>query len=77
MLCDFHGMSQLVRDPTRGDYLLDLSISHIVGAKVEVSSYVADHKAVLTKLPVIEIKEEFMSQKDKIEFSKESFKKIK
>ena len=63
MLCDFHGMSQLVREPTRGDYLLDLSISDVVGAKVEVLAYVADHKAILTKLPVPEIKEEFMERK--------------
>jgi len=63
MLCDFHGMSQLVREPTRGDYLLDLCISDIVGAKVEVLPYVADHKAILTKLPVPEIKEEFMERK--------------
>ena len=56
MLCDFHGLVQLVHEPTRKEYLLDLAIT-IVGASVSVLPYIADHKAIQVKLPIPEVKE--------------------
>jgi len=58
-LCDFHGFAQLVKEPTRQEYLLDLAISDIAGAKASVLSYIADHKAVRIDVPIPVIKEVF------------------
>ena len=41
--CDFHGLQQLVREPTRNEYLLDLVISDIPGVNVSVLPRIADH----------------------------------
>ena len=59
MLCDFHGVAQLVKEPTRQEYLLDLAISNIAGAKASVLTYIADHKAVRIDVPIPVIKEVF------------------
>jgi len=56
-LCEFHGMNQLVREPTRKEYLLDLVCTDIFRATVAVLPLIADHKSVLTKLPLPEILE--------------------
>ena len=56
-LCDYYGLSQLVREPTRNDYLLDLVCTDIPKARVSVLPKIADHKAVLTKLPFPEVLE--------------------
>ena len=50
--CDFHGMTQLVREPTRGEYLLDLACTDIHNSTASVHPVIADHKAVLIKLPL-------------------------
>ena len=63
VLCDFHGLSQIVREPTRKEYLLDLAITDIVGAKAEPIAYIADHKSIQMKLPIPEIKEIFVERK--------------
>ena len=55
--CNFHGLLQIVRQPTRNDYLLDLVITDIGGAKADVLSYIADHKGVLVKLPLTAVSE--------------------
>ena len=55
--CDFHGMSQLVREPTRKEYLLDLALTDICKSSVSVHPYIADHKDILIKLPFPEILE--------------------
>ena len=49
---DFHGMMQLVREPTRGDYLLDLACTDIHNSTASIHPVIADHKAVLIKLPL-------------------------
>ena len=41
--CDFHGLTQLVRESTRGDYLLDLIITDIASSSVKVLPVIADH----------------------------------
>ena len=50
--CDFHGLQQLVREPTREEYLLDLVCTDVCGSSVKVLPKIADHKAVLAKLPL-------------------------
>ena len=46
-----YGLHQLVKEPTRNEYLLDLLLTDIAGAKVKVGSYVADHKHLLVQIP--------------------------
>ena len=45
--CNFR---QMVRSPTRGEYLLDLVLSDLEGLKCEVIPVVADHRLVHTKM---------------------------
>ena len=59
--CDFHGLFQLVKEPTRNEYLLDLAITDMVGSSASVLSKIADHQAVLVKLPIPEVKEVAMT----------------
>ena len=54
-LCDRYGFRQLVREPTRNAYLLDLFITDLPGCESEVLPAIADHRAVLTKLPLPKI----------------------
>ena len=61
IFCDFHGLFQIVKEPTRNDYLLDLAITDIVGAKVHVLPQIADHNAVKIVLPYPDIKEETLT----------------
>ena len=56
-VCEFYGLFQLVREPTREDYLLDLVLTNISPCTVSVLPAIADHKSVLTKLPVPEVLE--------------------
>ena len=55
--CDFHGLFQIVREPTRKNYLLDLAITDIPKSTADVLSLIADHSAVLAKLPIPEVLE--------------------
>ena len=50
-------MSQLVREPTRNEYLLDLIITDICKCSVSVLSCLDDHNALLVKLPIPEVLE--------------------
>ena len=56
-LCDFHGLSQIVREPTREQYLLDLAICDLVGATATVLPKIADHKGVRVDVPMPVINE--------------------
>ena len=56
-ICDFFGIFQAVREPTRNEYLLDLILTNIQGISVKVMPYIADHKGILCKLPFREILE--------------------
>jgi len=51
-LCEYHGMNQLVREPTRNEYLLDLVCTDIYKTTVKVLPMIADHRSVLAKLPL-------------------------
>ena len=55
--CDFHGFFQIVREPTRKEYLLDLAITDIPKSTATVLPLIADHNAVLVKLPLPEVLE--------------------
>lgn len=52
VLCDSYGLTQMVREPTREQYLLHLFISDLPECKVSVSSSIADHKIVLADVPM-------------------------
>ena len=54
-VCDNLGLLQLTREPTRQQYLLDLVLSDVAGARAKVGPYIADHKMVLRYFPVPEI----------------------
>ena len=48
---------QIVREPTRKEYLLDLAITDIHKATASVLPCIADHNAILVKLPLPEVLE--------------------
>ena len=50
-------MTQLVREPTRENYLLDLAYTDIQKSSAKVLPLLADHKGVLITLPLIVILE--------------------
>ena len=49
-ICLRNGLRQLVRVPTRGEYLLDLAITDIESASVYVASKIADRAIVIARL---------------------------
>ena len=49
-ICLKNGLRQMVREPTRDGYLLDLGIADIESASASVSSKLADHSIVTTRL---------------------------
>ena len=55
--CDFHGFFQIVREPTRKEYLLDLAITDIPKSTATVLPLIAGHNVVLVKLPLPEVLE--------------------
>ena len=59
-----YGLHQLVKEPTRNEYLLDLLLTDIAGAKVKVGSYVADHKYLLAQIPAPEISQTMIKRKE-------------
>jgi len=50
-VCDNYGLRQLVSEPTRGDYLLDLCLSTSADVQAQVKSKIADHACILAKVP--------------------------
>ena len=57
VLCDTYGLLQLVKEPTREQYLLDLFLSDLPGIRMKVLSAIADHKAILAHVPLPEVTE--------------------
>ena len=49
--CDGQGLRQLVSQPTRGDYLLDLVLSSNANVQVSVEGKIADHACLHIKVP--------------------------
>jgi len=68
IFCDFYGMNQLVKEPTRhdapsgNDYLLDLVLTDIPSCSITMVPYIADHKGVMTTLPLPEVLESIVSR---------------
>ena len=54
IVCDNLGLQQLVREPTRQQYLLDLFLTSAAGTKVGVGPYIADHRFLSATIPVPE-----------------------
>ena len=57
VLCDTYALLQLVREPTREQYLLDLFLSDLPGIRIKVLPVIADHKAILAHVPLPEVTE--------------------
>lgn len=55
--CDFHGCFQIVREPNRKEYLLNLAITDIPKSTATVLQFIAERRAVLVKLPLPEVLE--------------------
>ena len=55
ILYDNLGLIQLTQEPTRQQYLLDLFLTDVAGAKAEVGPYIADHKIIYGHVPIPEI----------------------
>ena len=54
-LCDNLGLQQLVGEPTRQQYLLDLYLSDVSGTKIKVGPYIADHRLFVASVPFPEV----------------------
>ena len=50
-VCHQTGMHQVVKEPTRGEHLLDIAITDISSASARVVASIADHKGVLATIP--------------------------
>ena len=50
------GLQQLVREPTRNEYLLDLYLTDVTGTKIEVGVQIADRRLRLGGIPRSKIK---------------------
>ena len=51
-VCDQFGLQQLVDEPTRQEYLLDLFLTDMSRAKVNVGPCIADHKMLVAQIPL-------------------------
>ena len=51
-ICDDHSLRQMVKEPTRGDYTLDLALSDIEDLKVQLLPQIADHRGLLSIVSV-------------------------
>ena len=49
--CSSHGLREMVGQPTRGDYLLDLVLCSHADVKVQLGAMLADHASLLIKVP--------------------------
>ena len=58
----YYGLVQLVREPTREKYLLDLAFTDVENCSSIVLPYIADHKMVMSQLPLPEILETNVSR---------------
>ena len=51
-ICDSVGLRQLVREPTRGEYLLDVALTDVDEVRCKVVGKIADHKGLQLVLPL-------------------------
>ena len=55
LLSENFGIHQLIREPMREKYLLDLYLTDITGMRIQVGPQIADHKFLLAHVPCPEI----------------------
>ena len=53
-ICDEYASQQLVKEPTRSEYLLDVAFTDLPESKAKIFPSIADHKGILlsVKLPM-------------------------
>ena len=51
-VCDTHGLLQIVREPTRNQYLLDSCLTDIARCKCKVGPQIADHRIIVVSTPI-------------------------
>ena len=51
-MCDDLNLRQVVRAPTRNEYLLDLCLTDIEGVKVSIEPSISDHNALMIRVPL-------------------------
>ena len=51
-MCDDLGLRQIVRAPTRNQYLLDLCLTDMEGVKVSIEPSISDHSALMIRVPL-------------------------
>ena len=51
-MCDDLCLRQVVRAPTRNEYLLDLCLTDIENVKVSIEPSISDHKALMIRVPI-------------------------
>ena len=49
-VCDDHALQQLIREPTREEYLLDLCLTDLSQCRAQTLPRIADHKGLLVTL---------------------------
>ena len=49
-ICDEHSLKQMIDEPTRGDYLLDLVLTDLENCKTQVVAPIADHRGIVAKV---------------------------
>ena len=54
LICENYNLHQLVTEPTREQYLLDLYLTDIAGSVVIMGSKIADHKMVIADISLLE-----------------------
>ena len=50
--CDSYGLTQLVKQPTRYEYLLDLFLTDLPDCNVKVLPTIGDHNAIMASVPL-------------------------
>ena len=63
-ICDAVGLRQIVREPTRGENLLDLALTDLDAVRCKVVGKIADHKGLHITLPLTVPKIEVQSRLD-------------
>ena len=53
-LCDNLDLQQVVREPTRQQFLLGLHLTDASGTEIQVGPYIADHRFLLASFPLPE-----------------------
>ena len=74
-ISDQLGMRQLVREPTRGKYLLDLVLTDVLECTARPCAAVADHKGVLTQV-TFKIAETATYQREVLHFGDADWERI-